>query len=972
MKKDDISDSTDTIEACEEYPYVYVDDSYHDLLDVEKSGLMPREIIDLLKEKKWSRLTNLQIISYEYITKGFNTLITAPTGSGKTEAALLPLLSKIRSEGADNEKGVILLYITPMRALINDLYKRISWWASRLSLVVSRKHGDVSQSERIKRLKRIPHILIITPESLEIDLDWSIRFREYYKTIKYIVIDEVHELVGSKRGVQLAVLIERLKRLSGEDPQIILLSASIGDPCYILRFFTYSSSRQGVIIASRGSKKIRLDIEFLGERHDQRNIAEKIKSLYEPTTIVFVNSRYMAEKIHEALEQIGLRKVYVHHSSISSRIKEEVENKIKLGEAEIVVSTRTLELGVDLGYVNKIILHRSPGQVVSLIQRIGRSGHSLDGVSRGVIITDNRLDLVEIAALIKLLEENYIEKPRIYNKPLDVVARVIEGASLRGTGDLENIYSIIRSVYVFKDLSYEEFMRVIDELVESGVLERYDYNSVRVSKRFFRIWGFNNKNSIKSFSEFFTYINDSDIYQVKRGDEVIGSLDDFFVYRFLRAGDVIRLSGRLWKILRIDDSNKVIEVSLTDDPEGLVPIWSGDVSEKTRVLAMRFYEILRRGLSIDKSHNHIECRGLEEINSVINEIREWFRSNNTPIPSENILVIERHEDEKIMLYPFGEKLAELVGYVLLNEAISRSGDSVGVRISSYGVSLVGSDLDPVELLVNIARENRVEEAVKTAIRRSPRLRAKVREIQFSFGRVSNAESNEFIVEEAVKQLLDELRDDYSIEDFIRDLYEKKIRVYKVSPRRPSPIAERILLTPPTRIWLRDLSYTIYKALKNMAMNTLEIAEVTGLPPELVESRLKEMRKDPRLTVTQFRDVSLNEIKWVLLEDLEEISRDPLFRESFEPIDLDELYEISLKIESKASPVKIMIRARELYNGDIESLNKLINSDEIYEIKITNVEDSFSRGASVSYYNVRREALKYLILNGIAYLQRVKE
>ncbi len=964
----DINDISNTENYCSNYQYIYAEESLYDLDVIEREGFISSEIIKLLREKGWEHLTDLQLKSFQHILKNSNVLITAPTGSGKTEAALLPILSVMLSEKLSDNR-VYVLYITPMRALINDLYKRISWWTNKLGFTVSRKHGDVSRTERIRRLKKIPHILIITPESLQIDLDWSIRFREYYQDIKYIIIDEVHELMNSKRGVQLAVLLERLKKLSGQDPQIILLSATIGDPCYVLRFFTHSSSRPGVVISSRDIKKIYLDIEYVENRSGLSKIAETIKKHYEPTTIVFVNSRYMTEKIHEELEKIGVMDTYVHHSSISSKVKEDVENKIKFGKANIVVSTRTLELGVDLGYVRRIIMYRSPGQVTSFIQRIGRSGHGLGEVSKGTIIIDNDLDLVEIAAIIKLLEEGYIESVKRFEKPLDVVARTIQGFAMRrNLVDIEEIYNTLKRVYVFRDLSFEEFMNVVDELNRNNIVERYSDNSIKLNGRFYNIWSFENKPGSKSFSEFFTYIGDTDVYQVRNDGEVIGVLDDVFVYRFLRAGDVIRLSGKLWKILKIDDANRVIEVVSTEDTEGLIPIWNGEIVNKSHTLAQKFYEILRKG--IDLENRSVLCNNLEKVYAVVNKLRDWFIRNKVPIPDKHNLVLEKVNGEYIILYPFGDKLAEVIGYVLLNEAISRSGRGVGVRISAYGISLVGSEADPVELLINIASENRVEEAVRKAIARSPRLRAKIREIQFSFGRVYGAENDEYIVDEAIKQIISELRDIYSPEEFIRDLYRGRIKIHKTRSREPSPIANRILSIPPTKIWLRDISYSVYKTLKNMALTTQEIAEIAELPVDLVESKLKEMKRDPELTVIQFRDVASNETRWVLLEDIEEIIKDPLFSESFEPLDQDELFEVAVKNDSSSPHMKIIIRARDIVANGIEKIESLIKGDEIYELRISSMENNFSGRNSVSYYNIRRKAIKYVILNSIAYLQRI--
>ncbi len=184
----------------------------------EAARALHPSVARLVETRGWRSLTYIQENSIPVIMEGANTLIVAPTGEGKTEAALLPILSMMASEPVE---PVTLLYITPMKALINDLYIRISWWASRLGFRVARKHGDTTATERNRRLRRAPHILVTTPESLEIDLDWSRKFRVYYRNLRWVIIDEVHELLSNKRGAQFIVQLERLSRIAGRDIQRI-------------------------------------------------------------------------------------------------------------------------------------------------------------------------------------------------------------------------------------------------------------------------------------------------------------------------------------------------------------------------------------------------------------------------------------------------------------------------------------------------------------------------------------------------------------------------------------------------------------------------------------------------------------------------------------------------------------------------------------------------------------------------------
>ena len=938
---------------------------YHSLFD--------EKILDLVKRKGWKGLTDTQLKTAEYVSKGYNIILTAPTGTGKTEAVLLPILSIMLREKACEEKGVALLYITPMRALINDLYKRISWWAEKLGFIVSRKHGDTPTSERIRRLRKIPHILIITPESLEIDLDWSTRFREYYSTLKWVVVDEVHELINTKRGIQLSILLERLRRISGNDFQRIFLSATVGDPEYILRFFQGSSERKRAVVSSNFIKRIRISLEKIESKENTdllNEVGKKIRELYQPVSIIFVNSRYMAERLHEHLEKIGVDKVYVHHSSISRKLKEEIEDKMRMGDANIVIATKTLELGIDIGHVKKVIQFRSPGQVTSLIQRIGRSGHGLREISHGTIIVDDDIEIIEIASLIDLMLKGFIERETVRGVYRDVIAKTILGMALKNLVDPEEIYLILKSVYLYKDLSYEDFMSIIDYLVKRGVLERYSDNSIRTSGRFFSIWSFDSKSGVKSFSEFFTYINENNLYLVKSNGEFIGALDEFFVYRVLRVGDVIILSGRLWRIIRIDDSQKIIEVNETDNAEGLIPIWYGDIVDRKRETALKFYELIRGGeKSLERLREVVDEKSLSLIKSSVEKVRRWFRENNIEIPNEKNLVIEDLGDEKILLYPFGEKLAELIGYVLLNEAMKKVGKNVGVRINAYAISLIAENIDPVEMLINIVREDRFEQTLRNALYRSPKVRDKIREIQYSLGVTGNGENDEYVLNEAYQQLLSELGGVEALKEFLYRLVAGEIKIRRIRPRTPSVIAQKLSKIPPTRIWLKDLSYMIYKELKGMALTVSELAEILDLPEDMIEGKLKEMRKDDFMPVVQFRDVVSNEIRWALLEDLENIVRDPLFAESFTPLYTEDLIEISYKTDYGGISNKIILRVNDVINNSNVLNNIFDRYEEIYELKISYYGER-SSNKSVSYYNVKRKAVKYIILNGITYLQKI--
>lgn len=936
--------------------------------DLEAVSPLAPEIRRLICERGWRSLTPAQRMAIPRIAAGDNVLVMAPTGYGKTEAAVLPVLSQLASSsGFERGRGVYVLYITPLKALINDLTHRIDWWASRLGIRVGRKHGDVPQVERMRRLKILPEIMITTPESLEIDLDWSVKFRRHYSTVSWVIIDEVHELVGTKRGAQLSVLLERLHHMSGRDFQRIMLSASVGDPEAVARYFTGSSSRRVSIVRGDWGKDLLLSVTSSPGESIEEGISCVAGSI-EPISIVFTNSRYVAERIHEGLEKTGCWRMAVHHSSVSHEIRESVEESLRRGDIDVVIATKTLELGIDIGKISRVIMFRPPGQVVSLIQRIGRSGHSVGEISRGVIVSLNEMDTLLAGALASLLSEGYMEKPLMIEAPLDVLAREIVGWVLRGGSEsLDVIYRVIRRAYPFRNLEWGVFAEVVSELVDNGVLEYFGNNSVKLGRGFYTVWRFDQKwKTSRSFTEFFTFLSDSNMFSVRAGERVVGYLDDQYVYRILRAGDVVRIGGRLWRVQRIDEDSMSIEVVQTDEGESTIPLWKGEAPSRSRAVAERFYELLSGCCS---RPSVLDEGSWDLVERAASEMRSWFSKHGVPVPSRSVIVVEDLGDEEVILYPFGDKMAEALGYLLLYTASKREGIDVGVRITPIGVSLRVRSSSFKDLLAEVGSGEGLEDLVSEALKRSPRLSIKIKEIQHSFGVMGRVPEGSLIFREAVKQVVEELESEGSLKELFSSISNGGIKIYRVSRKEPSPLSRRILASPLVRPWLRDLGYLVAKLLKGFAMTVGEIAEALELPEKFVENKLKDMRKSAYYRVVQFKDVDTGEWRWALAEDLEDLSRSPEFQSCFAFEGVYGHVECSLRYDHGTPQVRVVFRTSDLESG-LRSLMDSISSDEIYEVKVAPLSVLGSKDSAVTYYNVPKEALPYVVRNALAYMEKM--
>ncbi len=939
--------------------------------------LLDKRIIALLREKGWEDLTDIQKLAIPRILNGENVLITAPTGYGKTEAALLPIFHMMLRTDC---KPVAVLYITPLRALINDLTMRISWWAERLGFTTARKHGDVPQHEKAQRLRRVPHIMVLTPESLEIDLDWASKFREYYKNVRWVIVDEVHELVGTKRGAQLAVLLERLKELTGNDFQRIGLSATIGSPEVAARFLFGSSSRPRAIVSTQSSKHFEITVEYIDDRDDNDvwlEAAKVVANHIEPPTLVFVNSRFTAERLHEALERIGVDDVFVHHSSVSRDLRHHAEAKLRNGELRAIVCTKTLELGIDIGDVRKVVLFRPPGTVSSTLQRIGRSGHKVDDSSRGVLVAVGPLDALESLATARLACKGTLEKTKVLNAPLDVAAKEIMGMCMQyGAIEPDKAYKILKASYPFSNLDKKTFDELISYMIKTGLLVDLG-GKVKLGPTFYKIWRFETSSDKKwwtrSFTEFFSTIAERDSFIVKYGGKVIGDIDAAYVYKHLRVGDVVRLSGKRWRIVDIDDTTMKIEVVPASTEEGEVPLWRGEGARRTRELALEVVGIIKEtwkhGKPLTPPNVYVDDGVIHALRGIVEE----YASNLIPLPSEDVVIVERCGDETFFIHPMGQNVAETLAHTLMYLISSKHTLNVAVRTSFLGFSVKVRGLDPLALLLSLNPSDLLKIA-NEAIKRSPLLYSTLRELQLSLGKTSRPDPYDdyILYQEAAKQVLEEYFDIDGAVEFVEKLKSGELKVHEVVIGKLSPLARMIARLPSEKPWVRDLSLALIKVLEGMAFTVDELAEILNVPAKTIENKLKELRKpDVQDRVFQFIDVELHEWRWALVRDAEVIRCSEEFASSFTPPDEDEAFLLMLKPRAGESYYTIYFTPKEVLNS-VEDFKKKIPLDEVYEVKVVSLADSLLRSLSPKYYYVPRDAIPYIALNGATLLQKLKQ
>ena len=753
------------------------------------------QIVESFRREGFRNLTKIQEISYPVISRKQNCLLVAPTGSGKTEASMMPIFSLLESERSENtdfiqDSAIFVLYITPLRALNNDVHRRIIDYAKKRNLDAQIRHGDTTTTAKQKMLKKPPHILITTPESLGIILTQE-KFKAFLKHLRWVIIDEVHELISNERGTHLTISLERLQNLSSHNLVRIGLSATIGNLKDAANFIS-GTNRKCSILVDNTIRNYDIDVKYL--KGPISNVAKFVFNYLTENKIcgsvlLFTNTRDEAEYIGTTIRNQNKIPIEVHHGSLSRETREETEEKLRQGLTGIGVCTSSLELGLDIGSVELVIHYGSSKQVSKLVQRIGRSRHANFKSAKGLIIANSGDDELECLSIINRMKNRSIEVQNTHFNSLDVAAHHLVGFVMSSSEpkNLVEVYQIIREAYPFRELPFSDLEQCAI-LLNSFRIIKYDPQSQTYARR------------IKSYKYFFENISTIpnivkfeviDVIRKKR----IGTLDQQFIGEFGERGNVFILKGTQWRIVSVDENKLQVNVEQVFGSPINIPHWIGEMIPVDYETATQVGELRNKALVDSNLKLESDIKNTLQKIPVVPDARNIVIES---VISKNALVIHSTLGTKInntLSSLFSTFLASYVGHLVETKSDPyRILLSSSVRLSKVNIEKIFYDEYDVEtiLITSLTNTYNLNWRVWTVSKKFGLVEKNAiydkRMARFIYDRYSKTP----ISKESLRELIHDKFDVQSTQEILRKIRNKEISIHWLDLSSFSPLAKSII------------------------------------------------------------------------------------------------------------------------------------------------------------------------------------
>jgi ATP-dependent helicase Lhr and Lhr-like helicase len=629
--------------------------------------------------------TPAQQRGWEAIRSGRHTLIAAPTGSGKTLAAFLTAIDDLVREAVTSPlpDEVRVVYVSPLKALSADIHKNLAeprrgirqlaeadgLEAPRITAAV--RTGDTTSSERAAILRRPPHILVTTPESLFLLLTAE-RSRNLLRTVRTVIVDEIHAVIGTRRGAHLALSLERLQAVAARPLLRIGLSATQKPVEEVARFLVGSAEERGAAaIVDEGHRRtLDLDLEIprspLGavmEHEVWEEYYDRLTTLIHEhrTTLVFVNTRKMAERIARHLsDRLGNDAVTAHHGSLSKETRLDAEHRLKTGALKALVATASLELGIDIGHVDLVCQIGSPHRIATFLQRVGRAGHTVIGTPKGRLFATSRDDLIECAALLRAVRRGDLDRIVTHDAPLDVLAQQITAElACRDAGE-DEMFESVRRAWPYRMLSRADFDAVVAMLSEgfatrrgrrAALVHRDEVNRIVRARRGSRMLALTSGGAIPEVADYRVVLEPEDTF--------VGTLNEDFAIES-NAGDVFQLGNASWQITRV--SMGTVRVKDARGAPPTIPFWLGEAPARSDELSRAVSDLRSDAEPVLTTDWFAEQTGLSEgaAAQAVDYLREG-RDVLGVVPTQDTLVVERFFDESggmqlVLHAPFGSRI----------------------------------------------------------------------------------------------------------------------------------------------------------------------------------------------------------------------------------------------------------------------------------------------------------------------------